>query len=453
MSVDFDFKILFRCIFIFLLSLVILLIFGNYTNSMDPMYNFGFSYSIAKGEIPYRDFTMIVPPLYNFVMSIGLIIFSCDNLVFLIEQSLLISLTFYFLYKMYKEKAWFYLIALSFPVFSNFSPSYNYFLFFLTVILIYCENNKKNDYLVGFVLGSMLLTKYTAGIFLILPSLITCLNNKKKLFKRFIGLLFPCLIFLIYLIFNNAFFQFFDLCFLGLFDFAKKNTLIFTLYFYISFILFIISIYLLIKDKNNLVRWLVVLSYFIVFPNVSANHLYIYFLFCSLNFISSNIVFSEKIIYMLVFSVILSTFVCFSFALKFDFLNVSPAKLSNFKFYLNSSTQKKNISETNELYLFYKSKGKTYYLSSDTVWLRIINEEKTDYFTILNKGNYGYNGTKKMINKIKNMNDVYFIIDFYEYKYSKKNIFSQFDTEIVDYIVSNGKKIGSKKKYVIYYLD
>lgn len=446
-------KTFFKCSIVFFFSLAILLVFGMDINSYDAIWNYGFSYSIALGEVPYRDFTMIIPPLYNFIMSIGLIVFSHDNLVFLIEQALLISLTFYFLYKMYEEKAWFFLVVMCFPLFYNFAPSYNYFLFFLVVVLIYCEKFNKNDYLIGVILASMLLTKYTTGAFLILPSLILCFKDRNKLLKRFVGMIIPCLVFLIYLIFNNALYQFFDLCFLGLFDFAQKNTELFTTAFFVSLVLLLISIYLLIKDKKNIVRWMAVLSYFIIFPNVSANHLYTYILFFSLNFISSDLVLPKKYIHRFVFISALILMISFCLITNLKVFKARPYQLHNFKFYLNTPEERENIKIQVNLYSLYEKKGKTYFLSSSAVWSQIINEEDTNYFTILNKGNFGYNGTKKMINKIKSMHDVYFIIDLYEYKMFDKIYMSQFDVEIIDYIVKKGKKVDSRDKYDIYYID
>lgn len=453
MSNDIDMKTFFKCSIVFFFSLAILLVFGMDINSYDAIWNYGFSYSIALGEVPYRDFTMIIPPLYNFIMSIGLIVFSHDNLVFLIEQALLISLTFYFLYKMYEEKAWFFLVVMCFPLFYNFAPSYNYFLFFLVVVLIYCEKFNKNDYLIGVILASMLLTKYTTGAFLILPSLILCFKDRNKLLKRFVGMIIPCLVFLIYLIFNNALYQFFDLCFLGLFDFAQKNTELFTTAFFVSLVLLLISIYLLIKDKKNIVRWMAVLSYFIIFPNVSANHLYTYILFFSLNFISSDLVLPKKYIHRFVFISALILMISFCLITNLKVFKARPYQLHNFKFYLNTPEERENIKEQVKLYSLYEKKGKTYFLASSAVWSQIINEENTNYFTILNKGNFGYNGTKKMINKIKSMHDVYFIIDLYEYKMFDKIYMSQFDVEIIDYIVKKGKKVDSRDKYNIYYID
>ena len=445
-------KLVLYYLFIFVFSLGVLLLFGSYINTWDAIWNYGFSYSIAKGQIPYRDFTMIIPPLYNFIMSIGLVLFSHDNIVFLIEQSLLVTMAFCLIYKMYSERAWLFIVALSFPAFFNFAPSYNFFLFFLTVLLLYLEKFKKNDYIIGVVLGCFLLTKYTTGFFLILPSIFMCFKDKNKLFKRLLGLLIPCFTFLLYLIITNSLYQFIDLCFLGLFDFAKKNSDVFSFRFLSLACMFLYSSYLLIKEKNNLVYWLVVLAFIIVFPNVSFSHLCTYLLFFSLVFISKNDNVPDK--YFRKLSLIVVA-ICFLFVfasfVKEESSTFVTYDLNNFKFYLSDYEHKKNLKDANNLYSTYKKKGNTYFISSSFVWLQIIQEEKTNYFTILNYGNYGYNGTAKMIKKVKNMNDVYFIVDV-AYRYQEESSkMSQFDVELVDYIIEHSKKIDNVYGYDVYY--
>lgn len=445
-------KLVLYSLFVFIFSFGVLLLLGSYVNTWDAIWNYGFSYSIAKGQIPYRDFTMIIPPLYNFIMSIGLVLFSHDNIVFLIEQSLLVTATFCLIYKMYSERAWIFIVAMSFPAFLNFAPSYNFFLFFLTVLLLYLEKFKKNDYIIGVVLGCFLLTKYTTGFFLILPSIFMCFKDKNKLFKRLLGLLIPCLIFLLYLIITNSLYRFIDLCFLGLFDFAKKNSDVFSFKLLSLACMFLYSSYLLIKEKNNLVYWLVVLAFIIVFPNVSFSHLCTYLLFFSLLFISKN--YKIPCQYFRILSLAVIT-VCFLFVfvsfIKADGSTFVTYNLNNFKFYLSNRERKRNLKNADDLYSTYKKKGNTYFISSSFVWLQIIQEEKTNYFTILNCGNYGYNGTAKMIKKVKNMNDVYFIVDVYEYHQRKISKMSQYDVELVDYIIEHSKKIDSVYGYDIYY--
>ena len=39
-------------------------------NDYDEIWNYGFSYNMASGYLPYRDFNMIITPLFNFLISI-----------------------------------------------------------------------------------------------------------------------------------------------------------------------------------------------------------------------------------------------------------------------------------------------------------------------------------------------------------------------------------------------
>ena len=273
-----------KYIFVFVFTLFVMVFFGMYTNSWDAIWNYGFSYSMAKGELPYLDFTMIIPPFYNFIMSLGLIFISHNNIVFLIEQAILITVNFYFLYKMYDNRAWMLLPIMCFPIFVSFSPTYNYFLFFLTTIVLYLEEKKKSDYLIGFFLGLTLLTKYTVGIFLLFPSIIYYFKNKKKILKRFVGLTIPCIIFFIYLLITHSLYSFLDLCVFGLFDFASKNTVIHIVYFPLSLILFFVSLFVLTRNRKKILNWYVVFSFFIMIPNFSIYHFFVYVLFFYLVF-------------------------------------------------------------------------------------------------------------------------------------------------------------------------
>ena len=82
-----------RYIFIFILVFLIYEWFGYGITYGVPIANYGFSYAIKNGQIPYLDFNTISTPLYAFIMSIGLHVF--DNyLMFVIEQSLLVTVMF-----------------------------------------------------------------------------------------------------------------------------------------------------------------------------------------------------------------------------------------------------------------------------------------------------------------------------------------------------------------------
>ena len=87
-----------KYILIFIFFLIIYQFLGFTNMYGDPIANYGFSHAIRNGEIPYVDFNTISTPLYAFVMSIGL--YLVDNyLMFNIEQAILCTVMFYFLYK------------------------------------------------------------------------------------------------------------------------------------------------------------------------------------------------------------------------------------------------------------------------------------------------------------------------------------------------------------------
>ena len=61
-------KILILFICIFILSFFYNFLF--FPLNGDEVWNYGFAYAISNGEIPYRDFNMVVTPLYSFLISI-----------------------------------------------------------------------------------------------------------------------------------------------------------------------------------------------------------------------------------------------------------------------------------------------------------------------------------------------------------------------------------------------
>ena len=63
---------------------------------LDEIWNYGFAHNIATGLIPYKDFNMVITPLYPFLCSIFLIIKS--NLIIVqILQAILILVSSVFL--------------------------------------------------------------------------------------------------------------------------------------------------------------------------------------------------------------------------------------------------------------------------------------------------------------------------------------------------------------------
>ena len=437
-----------KYIFLFLFFLSVLVIFGYHNNQFDPMWNYGYSYAISKGEIPYKDFTLLTTPLFPLLFSIGLKLFSSDNIIFLIEQALLITVTFYFLFKLYNKKAWCVLFFMIFPFLNNIVPTYNFLVYFFIVVLIYLEKNCKNDYLIGFILGLIILTKQTIGVFMIIPSIIFFIKDRKKLFKRFFGMLIPCIIFFIYLLITDSLIPFVDICFFGLFDFAEKNTTIFTAYFCISIIFLFILFRIIKRDKKDITNYYILFSFSFLIPIFTEYHFYLFlmcFVLALLPYIKINDLYLEYL------SIVFSVAIClFNFIFVYDGFNTTFLKnVNNFKYYLISKDSVNSFYKTLDLYDKYKIEDKSpIFLGTQAVYFTIINDEKIDYFDVLNRGNYGYNGSRKMIEKVSKMKNQIFIINMHKYRFAGKE--DQLDKEVIKYVINNSELIDSWDCYYVY---
>ena len=134
------YKIIISCIILFFIILLVNLLL--IPNNMDEIWNYGFSYAIRLGEIPYRDFNMVLPPFYSLFMTIPLLIWN-NYLSFIIFHSLIMTFSFFLLFRMYKDYGYF-LLLVSVLFFSNIYPTYNSFLIFLYWALILIINSSEH---------------------------------------------------------------------------------------------------------------------------------------------------------------------------------------------------------------------------------------------------------------------------------------------------------------------
>lgn len=431
--------------FVFSFSMFVLVFFSG-INSYDSIWNYSFSYAIAKGQIPFLEINMITPGFYNFLMSLGLLI-SHNNIIFLMEQALLVTVTFAFLNKLFGDQAWLFLFFMSFSNFLAFCPTYNYLLLTLTILVIYLEVNKKSDYLIGVVLGLLILTKHTVGIILVIPSIIICFKDKKRLWQRFLGVFIPCSFYLIFLIVTGSFFKFLDLCFFGLLDFAGNNTDFVVSYFVLSLILLGISIFYVIKYPKDIVGYYVLAFFAVMIPIFTAYHFHVYLVMVSL-LLMQRLFISRKGV------VVLSLVLCFiviGFNIFINYYGKSYTFLgyNNFNYLYLPKVSKEYFEDLNQLYHKYQKKGKVQILSSKNPWIKITNEEKLNNFTVFLNGNFGYHGTEKMIKQINKNGQFYYILDRVEYNWSQ--VKGQFPIDIVEYVVKHSQLVEEKEPYQVYY--
>ena len=286
--------------------------------NLDEIWNYGFANNMYRGLVPYLDFNMVIPPFYPWLMSLPFYLFGSSMLVFHITNSLILTACLFLLEKMYQDKMWIFFLFFFFPVNSTF-PNYNLFLFILLVLLCYTEKEfvpkySWSHYLVGFLLGIVILTKHTIGIVLLLPSLYY-VKEKKALLKRMIGCLVPVLIFTISLVISGSFSFFVNLCILGLFDFSY-NSEFFTIYVFFFLIILFSTIYFIRKNPKDILNYYVLCFYSIVIPIVDLYH-FLYAFFAFLLLICSHI--KKKYVNYSVLSIVCVTVLAFITAWSNDF--------------------------------------------------------------------------------------------------------------------------------------
>ncbi len=438
-----NYKTILKYTFLFFLFLIWNMIIQGVNT--DELWNYGFSYSIFRGEIPYHDFNMVITPFSPFLFSLPFFIFGHNILVFHIENALLLLVLCVFLFKLVNKRAWYLILFLFFPL-SLLYPSYNLLLLLLFVILIYCEENNKSDYLIGFILALAILTKQSVGICLLLPSLYYY-KKKDKLFKRFIGFIIPILVFLLYILFTNSFKQFLDLCFFGLFDFADQNGRAFNIFYLITLIMVLGTVYYIKKNPKNLKSYYALMFYSIILPMFDMYHVQIAFvvflLLILLNY-HKEIKINPMII--TITSVIGISLITMLDGRYFTNEVIYPNDINHFEYRF---IHKENLKLTKEINQFIKKNNdkKIVFLDYNAYYVRIINDMPISYLDLINEGNWGYQGSRKLINEIKKQKNTLFIID----KEELEN--HQTDKKAIKYVMKHGKKVDKLRFYDVYVLN
>lgn len=438
---DKRYKSLILIIFLFLLFLLF-----NLTllpTNLDEIWNYGFSHNLYSGLIPYKDFNMVITPFYPFIMSLGFHIFGSSMLVFHIEHAIILICLCVLLFLLIDKKAWFIVALMLFPVNVSF-PSYNIFLYFLLVLIIYLEKEKKSDYLIGFLLGLCVLTKHSVGLCLLLPSLYY-IKDLKKVGRRFLGFIVPLFVFIIYLIITKSMIPFIDLCILGLFDFASENGKAFNIYFLLFIIMIGITIYFIVKDRKNLVNYYVLAFYSIMIPLFDIYHFMVAFL-AFLILILSKV--KKDIIKPGLFGI---SIILFATVLlmdsRFKSKIIYPNNIKHFEYRFIDYDSILFTNKVND-YIKKNSDREFVFLNSNGYYFRLINDMKISYIDLINAGNFGYNGSDKLLKEIKKRKNSIFLVDK-----SELSPIKQSDKQALNYVIYNGKKIGNIDFFDIYVFD
>lgn len=413
----------------------VLVNFSNADN--DLIWNYGFSYNIASNLTIYKDFNMVITPLYPLICSIVMKLLGNNFLIFNLTNTVLLSSMYYFIYKKYPKSFIPSIVLISFIL----RPSYNFLIVFLLLILLNLEEDK--DFLIGILLGLIFLTKQSF-ILLCIPSIIY-IRKPKKILKRISGFLISCVLIGLYLAINNSLYEFINYTFLGLFSFGSKNSF-FNLgtIFILGLICFLIFYYV----KHNNVKVLYLITYQIMaYPIFNAMHILfsvipviIYFLDRMVKGLENKMGSINYLKYVNYMALVLLVCPILSLFLQYHFKDLSKGvgaleyKDIDSKYLVNASRIDKEIDNLD----------KTYFIMYDAYVYKLLLNKKINNYDLLLNGNMGYNGEAKVIDYFNSLDsDTYFLLNL-EYEGG------QLSKKIDSYIRNNYKKIKTFNNLVLY---
>lgn len=405
---------------------------------LDLMWNYGFSQNVSKGLIMYRDFNMVITPLYPAITGLLMHILGNNMIIFYIINTFYAMLTLFIVYKLDKKIIFPFFIYFLF----NTAPGYNTLTVFYVFLLIYLEKNNKNDYLIGLVISLAFLTKSSIGVFLALPTLYY-IKKPKKILKRIVPVIITNLIVIGYFYLNNALYDYINYAFLGLLDFSNGNGN----YNFITIIVILVLIYLIkeyIKTKDKELLYIIAFQ-IMAYPLFNISHTLlaltpvVYYLLRKYPK-ANNLVIKTAPIFIIIpiISLIINYNLC------------SPTYDNNlFKYrYL----QKEYRNDLNALKNYFKGNyDNVYFFIMEAYLYKLSLNIPINEYDLTLKGNLGYNGEEKMIEKIKDLDDHSIIVTSLVFEESTTSMLkTQASKKIYDYITNNFSTIGQFHKFRVY---
>ncbi len=396
----------------------------------DLIWNYGFCYNFAKGLKMYTDFNMVITPLFPFIFGLIMRIFGNNMIVFFLSNALIPTLITYIVYKYYRKA--FIEIVLLIGFISE--PNYNLLCVLFLFILFVLEDKKKNDYIIGLVLGLTFLTKSSVGI-ICLASLYY-IKDYKKILKRIIGFLIPNILFIIYFYIKGSLYDYINYAFLSLFDFASSNSRM-----GFGIIIFIISvIYIIYKfRKNKDIKLLYILLFQIMsYPIFNLMHIVTSLipLLFYIAYDTKNKTYNKYHKYLLIFLIcpILALVVQNVFLKMTDGDNALKYKRIESKYYDDAQVIKEEIDDLDNLYM----------IMYEAYYNKLLLGIKINKYDLLLTGNLGYNGEEEVIKYFDSLKSgtKFLMYNRFEGGQSSKKIY--------DHIEKNYKLIREFHKYKLY---
>lgn len=155
-------------LFIIIALLVILsaIILPKELNDLDEMWNYNSARNIADGKLPYKDFSIIIPPFFPNLCAIFLSLFGNEIIVMRFLAVILCTGILYMTYKVLEKMAvntqinCILVISLMYLFKEHFRVDYNFLVLFNILAIMYLELRKKqNPILLGVLARNMYMYK------------------------------------------------------------------------------------------------------------------------------------------------------------------------------------------------------------------------------------------------------------------------------------------------------
>lgn len=229
-----------------LVVLITSIVLSKPLENYDEIWNFNIARCISNGLVPYRDISMIVTPLAGCIEAIFLKIFGSEMIVARILAIALMAGSYFIIHKIFiklnvrEELSYLFVLCLVLLNQSSIFMDYNYMLLMLSLILLFMDlkykgkRSRRIQIALGIIGGLCICTKQTIGLlicFALVLNRLLFVKNKSD-FKielttmlfRFIGILIPSAIFVLYMLITKSFGAFWDYCVLGISTFSNRIT-------------------------------------------------------------------------------------------------------------------------------------------------------------------------------------------------------------------------------------
>ena len=486
------YSLLFFFSFLFL-TIIQLLYYGN---RLDYFWNYNNSLQVSNGLIPYKDINIITTPLFHFITSLFLYVFGKNIIVYASLMSIMKILHIVLISKIvsllcFKNKIkkdtsiniFTYIIGII--LLYNLYYEYNLLAVFFISLIIYLELLDQKDFKYNFLIGSIaalsFLTKQSIGLFAIMFVLVKPFifkDNTKSMIYRLIGIVWPLIIFLLYLIITNSYDAFLSYCLFGLKEFNNAvsfidslrinhsgisfSSIITVLLFIITFGTLIYQLYLLFKNKydNNrkIILFYTIACFSCFYPIRDLHHLLpalisllpliMYYLLKIRKSIVINKTFKYLFIIVGIEIALIPVNMYYSVynghsknytVLKNDYMSINGMVVE--------SVLKDNIDMIVKYEKDMKESGiNTIILNKSSVLFHLAQGKYLKDYDLFMRGNFGEKGEERLINEIKESKNSIYLIDVVDINDTDLN-FNQLPNTIIDYVINN----LNKKEDLLYF--